>query len=368
MSHRTAPVFDTSTNYRRPRTEKSFQIFDALDHARFDHVRRLAATNPACLQATKRVSADVPPQSVVDYALSNCRTWNALLEHCRRTGIALPHAEDLTFPRRLASMKSIIVWLLAQPSVALPVLAPLHTAVLCELTDAFHILLQRAPHLARSVDARGKTPLHLVCALAVYTSSDSALRFVRLLHASAADFNARDADGKTPLHNLVAALSHSQPAYGLVRRRRAGNTLAAVVPLLDELLACGADIHYHDLDGASVMEHALHSGLDYLVIAQRASILRHRMCASPSALKWRHRPAHVTGIWSCLSEELVCKIFLHLSPKHVATGIGATCSALRKIALSEPLWRHLDTSRCLFKLRARLRCSAQLTPASFPQL
>ncbi|PXF43802.1 hypothetical protein BWQ96_06423 [Gracilariopsis chorda] len=363
MSRRTTPFFDVSRNYpsefnfcrMKSKEQPSVQIFDALDHARFDLVRRIVASDPNCLFATKSVNSHIPPQSILDYALNNCRTWNALLEHCRRTGIALPHAEDLTFPRRLSSMKSIVVWLLLQPNVSLPKQTPLHTAVVCELTEAFEILLKRAPHLAASVDTRGRTPLHTVCAFAVYTSCDQVIRYISQLHAAGADFNACDRDGKTPLRSLLSALNESEPVYGLVRRRRSGNNLSSMVPVLDELLACGADIYHNDAKGSTAIELALISGLDYIVLAQRANLLRDRICRSPSARNYASAAAHVSGNMACLSDDLLFKIFTYLSPKQVITGVGVTCVGLRRIAVSDELWRHLETARCLALLRSSLR-------------
>lgn len=331
------------------------QIFDALDHARFDVVRRIVASDPSSLSATKSVNPHVAPENVLDYALNNCRTWSALLEHCRRTGIALPHAEDLTFPRRLSSMKAIVAWLLLQPTVSLPKRTPLHTVVICELTEAFDILLKRAPHLAASVDARGRTPLHTVCSLATYISSDQATRYISQLHAAGADFNACDNDGKTPLHALLAALNDSEPMYGLVRRRRSGNNLSSVVPVVDEMLACGADIYHKDTKRTTAIEFALLSGLDYIVLAQRANLLRERICRAPSARNYASGAAHVSGNMACLSDDILFKIFTYLSPKQVITGVGVTCVGLRRIAVSDDLWRHLETSRCLALLRSGLR-------------
>lgn len=361
MSHRTSRVFDVSYGYSsymksvKTGEQRNVQLFDALDHARFDHVRRNVAVNANCLFAKKSINTDSSPQNVLDYALHNCHTWNGLLEHCRRTGIALPHAEDFTFPRRLASMKLIIVWLLLQPNIPLPTQTPLHITILCNFDKALELLLRRAPYLVSSVDGGGKTPIHVVCSLAVYAPCENAIRFVRLLHKAGANFNAKDADGKTPLHNLVSALNDPVPAYGLVRRRRYSQTLSAVVPLVDALLASGASVYEKDSKGCSVIDFALVSGLDYIVFVKRANALRDRICGSPSAKKWKDEQVHIPRLWSFLPEEVMYKIFTHLSPKEVITGIGATCTGLRYIAVSKGLWRHLETSRCLATVRGQLQ-------------
>lgn len=172
----------------------------------------------------------------------------------------------------------------------------------------------------------------------------------RLAHAGA-DVNAKDVDGRTPLHDLIESLSESAPAYGLIRRRRRSPTLLSCAPVLDELLINGADMYLPDKRGSSAMYVAFASGVDYVVFAQRAKLLREKICATRFAKRCRQRHAAVTGLWGELPDDAVSKIFKLLSPRDVVAGIGATCVGLRRIAVSERLWRHLETTRCMAAVR-----------------
>lgn len=153
------------------------------------------------------------------------------------------------------------------------------------------------------------------------------------------------------MHELVASLSESAPPYGLIHRSYLRPSLRFVVEIVDELLISGADIYAPDAKGSSPMDMALAKGQDYLLIAQRAGLVRERMCCSEFSKSCTNTPNTVKGLWGLLPDEVVLRIFRLLSPRDVACGIGATCVGLRQIAVSEDLWRHLETSKSMAAIR-----------------
>lgn len=379
MSHRTIPVFDDNTlvysfsarrhslgHAREHRSDahrlstvpkdSPTLLFEALDHARFDQVRRAVQANPACLrsQAPHPTSRN-RPLSPIAYALANCQTWTALLLHCRRTGIAVPNACDLTFRERLSAMNVILVWLIARPDIRIPSTAPLHLTLACRLDGAASRLLSRAPWLARSRDSRGKTPLHIVAGLQAGLQSSEAVGMIHSLVAAGADVRVGDWDGATPLHDLVRATGTPTSAHGLTRRRRRGAgcaaALGAVTPVVDALLAEGARLDAKDGMGLTPLDVAFDTGLDYVGLMRRADLLRDRLCGSEVTARWREKRTNVSGMWGGLPDDVIVRIMSLLSPRDVVTGIGATCTGLRRVTVCDFLWSHLETGRCLEVLR-----------------
>lgn len=267
-------------------------------------------------------------------------------------------------------MSLILVWLLSVPGVPAPRRAPLHTAVSCKFDAVCAALLERHPHLASSTDARGKTPLHVACAMPSQMLPAHAVRYIRMLVKAGADVNARDLEGRTPMYDLVAALNVSTPAYGLVRRRRQMRSLVSVMPTVNELLVCGADVYAEDTQGNSPMDVALSSGVDYLVLTLRANWVYEQICESEYARRvacGEGSDRQVKGMWGTLPDDVVMKILRFLSPKDVVTGIGATCHALRRIAVSKHLWSYYTTNYSMAVVRESLwRRGKQEPPSRFP--
>lgn len=346
--------------------DASTLLFEGLDEGRFDQVRRAVAVDRKCLQSTSRHrSLSAEKLEPVAYALENCRMWSALAEHCRRTGTGVAQVGDLTFYERLSAMNIILKWMLTFPEVSIPDEYPLHTALACRLDDFAHDLLARAPSLARLPDARGKTPMHVVCALPSATPPALAARHVRGLVRLGADAAAADYDGSTPLHEVVRAVRQPVAPYGLIRRRGVQLSLERVVPIIDVLLVHGASLSAIDGMGSTALEIALLSGLDYVIIVQRAALLRERLCGLDIVQRWRPRLRPVSGIWGTLPDDVIVKIMSLLSPYDVAAGLGATCCGLRAVSTSEFLWTYLETSHCLnIVRRSIMRNSLKISSSS----
>lgn len=364
MSHRTTPVFELPIRSIRnvappqPPKDATLQLFDALDNARFDQVRRAVAAYPACLSADKPPSSTQVSLNVLDYALSNAHTWTALLDHCRRT--ASPQPGTLPLRDRLTATTLILTWLLRRSDAPSPTETTLHSAISCRFNTVAIQLITSYPTLARSVDARSKTPLHVICGLAplalTQAAPTEAVCLIRHLMLAGALVNARDADLRTPLHDLISSLAVATPLYGL-RHRRYGRTLTSVIPIIDELLLHGASLHAVDKTGQSVLHAALQANVHHMVLLQRAVVLRNRLCASGRGTERDDDDYDMKcctqGLWGCLPFDIVVRIMGFLSPWDVIMGIGATCKGLRAVAVSKLLWRHLEMPQCLMAIRER---------------
>lgn len=348
-----------------PPASASHQLFDALNHARFDQVRRAVAAGPSVLTATAAprsahfvATRPTPRFTPVDYALNNCRIWEALIEHCQRTGSTIQELGYLTFRERLAAMDVIVTWLLQHPETPQPVHAPLHIALSCRYEVSFAKLLELYPTLVHSLDARGKTPLHVCCALPERLPPSQAARYVRMLADAGANMDAQDADGRTALHDLVSALNVSTPAYGLVRRRQQARSLMSVLPIVNELLTNGASIFVEDARGDTPLDVALASGVDYVVFTMQANWVFEQICGAGLArqyLEGDKQRSFTGGPWDMLPEDIVLRIFRLLSPREVVTGVGATCHALRRIAVSKHLWSRYTSEYTMAVVRMSLR-------------
>lgn len=274
------------------------------------------------------------------------------MEHCHRTGIAVPQLGDLTFRERLAAMNLIISWLLAQPDVPCPTETPLHTAISSKFDAVCDALIHCDRSLVNSLDARGKTPLHVCASLPGRMHTGLATRYIRALVEAGADVNAQDAEGRTPLHELVHSLSVSTPAYGLVRNRRQTRSLGSVREVLDCLLRFGADIYAKDRSGESVLEAAFVRELDYMELALRANWVFEKICrVELNAVA----EGKVGGVWGMLPEEVVMRIVRYLSPMDTVCGLGATCRGLRKIVVSKHVWLGYSLDYSLAAVRGVVR-------------
>lgn len=376
MSRRTLPVYSEFSSYlflnhRRHLGEGNYHcmasrsedgtstvkdsssiLFEGLDEGRFDKVRRAIAQDRSCLMTTARHRNHSEQElNVISYALANCRIWNDLAAHCRRTGTGIAQVGDLTFNERQSAMNVILRWLLNFPEVEISQGTPLLTALLCHLDDIPLLLLKRAPHLACVADARGKTPLHVVCTLPSGMSPLVAVKYIRLLTNLGADVSTQDMDGSTPLHEVLHAICQPVAPYGLVRRRGTSLKLESVMPVIDILLAHGASLTTVDGTGANVMNIALCSGLEFIKLIERATKLRERLCGSNISRRWRACRRPISGLWGQLPDDVVIKILSFLSPYDVFSGIGATCTGLRAISTTEYLWSYLELAHCLENLR-----------------
>lgn len=413
MSRRTAPVFGERQNtflspHRhgygygylvRPdergstaksaeaRREKdaSTRLFEALDEPRFDEVRRAVSDDRACLQTTQRYRAsNSRPLSPIRYALANCEAWQALSAHCVRTGIVLAPLGGRTFRERISAMNAIIAWLLQQPEVEIPEGKPLHLALACGLDLAAAVMCRRAPWLACTKDSRGKTVVHVVCGLPDGIKAEDAARIICNLAHYGADCVAPDIEGATPLHDLIRVSAKPVSSHGLIRRRRYANGLEHVRPIINALLAHGARLDVYDNSGRCPVDLALHVGLDYVDLIQRAASLRERlvrnghtfeeyddnksftkgddwMCNKESIL----RRSRSTGAWGILPDDVVLKIMSYLTPCDIVKGIAGTCQSLRRIAANDVLWNHLEVTHCLDVVRESVvrishRCTASV--------
>lgn len=328
--------------------DSSALLFEGLNESRFDQVRRAVALDRNCLKSTARHRGHSKGElNVISYALANCLKWNALAAHCRRTGTGVAQVGDLTFSERLSAMNVILRWLLNFPELEISEGTPLLTALFCRLDDVALSLLTRAPHLACVADERGKTPLHVVCKLPSAMPPTVAVRYIRLLTRLGASVRAQDMGGATPLHEILRAIRKPTAPYGLVRRRGSSLSLESVVPVIDTLLAHGASLITADGTDINVMISILRSGLDFIKLVQRASILRERLCGPIISQRWCACRLPVSGLWGLLPDDVVVKILSFLSPYDVFSGIGATCTALRAISTSKCLWSYLEWSRCV---------------------
>ena len=410
MSHRTAPVFNndrsvwfsppnqtsvsttSSPSFRtsRPRfgdltnslslhsslssippEEACEKLFQALDHARFDQVRRAVASNSDCLRSNRTPFLPPLPSTnhnnslnPIEYALHNCRLWAALHDHCRRTGggpVLTNIPGDLTFRSRLTIIPHILCFLISHPDAPRPSYKNLHDALTCDLGDVVALILKKRPELACVPDNRGKTPLHLATALAPRTNSTRVTSYVHLLASHGADVRAKDTLKRTPLHDLVDSLRLPPAIQGLSRRNRSDRSLAEYASVIDALLQHGADLYAEDNHHRTPVSAAFFSLGEYSVLAERSHNIKTAICDTNFAKRLRNvNPSpKIIGPWGLLPEEVVMKILSNLSPKEVVTGIGATCKGLRRVAVHPCSWSHMDKEYCIIHVRQVAAASQQ---------
>lgn len=332
----------------------ALDIFESLKCARFDSVRRAVRADPSCLRATHVLSSSLAAGSPVerrkrpvnvtpvDYALDLCTTWLALQDHCQRTGVSILYGGNLTFRERLKSMSGILQFLLSHPGTPRPTQSPLHIAIRCDFGNVVQLLLQQSPELACSRDTGWKTPLHTCCASVVRISAASVVRYVGALIREGADINARDNDNRTPLYDLVACLTASAPSYGLARTRARIPSLLTAEPVIDALVAAGADLCAGDKREVSPIELAFATGLDYQVLVRSGDRVYRSVC---NGHNWSTRDGNrrvASGLFGRLPHDVILNIFSKLSPQDAVLGVGSTCGALRGLATSEHIWGHLQ--------------------------
>lgn len=352
----------------KPNNSPLPSIFDALDNARFDQLRRAVITNPASLSSLsspRNALASVSNNgnamlNVVDYALNNCKTWMALLQHCHRTGIAVPHLGELTFRERLAAMDIMIVWMLDQDGVPLPREAPLHTAVQCELDGVVQRLVaMEGGRWARVVDGRGKSALHVVAGLVQRMPGERGVRYVSSLCRGGGEANATDMEGRTAMHELVGGVGGRVNLYGLVRRRAGIRGLAGVEAVVEELLKWGGDLYHRDRRGVSAIEMAVAKGLGYGVLVDRSNWIFENVVGG----RWRAGSSDGNyasmGMWRWLPEEVVWRIVGFLSPRDAVCGLGATCVGLRRTVVAKHAWLGYSRLSVMEEVRRVLRKLAQ---------
>lgn len=372
MSRRTAPIYSSSSSIRwmegsdRRCAEQVRTIFDALEMARFDGVRRAVRDNSAVLEASSAHrstfvvtgTAHHERTTPVDYALELCRRWQSMQEHCERTGVLEGAPGFLTIRQRLLSMSSIIEWLIEQPGAPLPSTHALHTVISCQFSSVAEILLKRDASFAKHKDARGKTPLHIACRMAVRISSPELLRYIRMLRDADAHVNATDNEGLTPLHDLVLSFTSSRRRYGLARTRMIHSPLSTMQNVAEYLIAEGANLYAHDNDGVSPLELALNEGLDYVVLVKSAERVFMCVCRNRTYRVNREDDEHIwtrMGYFESLPAEVIFRILSHLSPREAVTGIACTCKALHALATSDTVWRHLSTASGMLLAREAVR-------------
>jgi len=108
----------------------------------------------------------------------------------------------------------------AKLDVATPA-TPLHEAAACTRVAAAHLLLEHGAN-PNAMDSQGRTPLHLVCAKALYSSSILHDQLAELLLKHGADPTWRDAAGlkpsehiqmQSPAGRLDARLAHAERSW-----------------------------------------------------------------------------------------------------------------------------------------------------------
>lgn len=340
-------------------------LFDGLDEARFDQVRRAVNNDRNCLLGMRHDATHSQLYSPIQYALANCERWQALAAHCIRTGLPVATVEGRSFRERLYSMNVIVAWLLQQPEISIPNGQPLHTALACGLDLAAAMFCRKAPWLASSTDLRGKTPAHVVCSLSNGMRPSEAAKIVVMLAHTGTNCAKADNQGLTPLHDLLDASTNPASSHGLIRRRQAVTGVEYVRPIIDVLLSHGARLDEHDNMWRTPVDIAFYAGLDYVTLIRRAAVLRERIvrtsfsntCAfhqdatGLSSLNngEASQPVDVqqfqaAGMWATLPEDVILKIMTYLTPCEIVSGLGRTCQLLRRTVAHSDLWKHLDLS------------------------
>lgn len=298
--------------------------------------------------------------NVIDYAMNNCKTWMALLQHCHRTGIAVTHMEEVSFRERLAAMDIMIVWMLNQEGVPFPTETPLHTAVLCELDGVVDRLVAiEAGKWARVTDSRGKSALHVVAGLVRRMPDERGVRYISSLCQAGGQVNATDVEGRTAMHELMGGIGGTVHMHGLVRRRVRVRGLAGVGRVVTELLKWGGDLYQRDRSGVSVIEMAVAKGLEYGVLVEKSNWVYENVVGGVWRAESGGGNCASMGMWGWLPEEVVWRIVGFLGPRDAVCGLGATCVGLRRLVIARQAWARYSRLVVMAEVRRVMRKFAE---------
>lgn len=374
----------TSVTTSTSTEDATTQLFDGLDDARFDQVRRAVARDRTCLSSTRqrqnRVSTNTKPLTPLAYALANCELWNALAAHCRRTGVAVNQrlSGALTFTERLSAMNIILPWLIhsSDDIEHSSNISLLHTALSCGLHHVVFALLEKAPSLGTTIK-NGKSSLHVICGMvkckgdrdfsvsthANGTSNncipdDVVCRLIHKLCALGCDTRLKDNNHTTPLQELVisrrsrrivhipsSTQQQQQEGYGLRRRQQQQNlsqsaaaaSLEAAGSVIETLVAHGTGLK--DIQLKQITEQEI------TVLRQSVNNVREKVCGINIMGKWNEcndgsSKVSTVPLWSSLPDEVIDKILSFLSPVEVVTGVAMTCQGLRAQMTRPSVWIH----------------------------
>lgn len=415
MSHRTLPVYDYRVDGQRM-LELRFGkrlcssasapqlpcIFTALENACLADVRRAVAANrhvllaaeipahlrfhPRRLQHEPDCTPYMPP---IDYLLHLVSTWSAILAHCDRSGAIVATLSvlnrSLTLREGLAVLSQTGIWLLSQEGNPRPRDDALHIAIKSKLPALACAICQRHPELAfaRLLPCL-KAPIHTLAATAAGCASQADCDFVRvakvLLKVPGVSASAVDTQLRNALHDLVLSCS-AAPPYGLSRTRKRVSSLHALRPLIEILVANGADPCGRDKYKQSPLSLAA-SSLDYHVIVSAANKIYDDMVHCSWPTESTSRPTRDVlavgdrrhslsgcdaGLFSELPTDILLLLFKYLTPKEALLGLGSTCRLLRELSTNEFLWVHLSTQCTIQHVRDVFRDSIASGQNTAPQ-
>lgn len=239
-------------------------------------------------------------------------------------------------------------------------------------------------HTYASRYSQTQGPVHRTTKASASMSADVAADLVHELCLLGADVRRRDAVSVSPLMELIRSrrkmncsrLSSSQQqqdenenrnnnnnnnnmnnnnnhlGYGLVSRRRrrydeqdeksSANRLEAVGLVIETLIMHGSTMK--DVANFTLTSTERH------VLRKKIANVQRRVCGTDVLNKWarqeeedqhRHLMTNVP-YWGSLPDEVIAKIFSHLSPVHITLGIGCACRGLKAITSRPEVWTHFD--------------------------